>query len=72
MMLFWWGNRKKSTQRTPLIWHLQAQDQGSMVDFFLFPRLKSIMKGACFADVVRRTIYSSLSIQSETQLCCSL
>jgi hypothetical protein len=21
------------------------------VDFFLFPRLKSIMKGACFADV---------------------
>jgi hypothetical protein len=22
------------------------------VNFFLFPRLKSIMKGACFADVV--------------------
>jgi hypothetical protein len=21
------------------------------VDFFLFPRLKSIMKGACFADM---------------------
>jgi hypothetical protein len=21
------------------------------MDFFLFPRLKSIMKGACFADV---------------------
>jgi hypothetical protein len=26
-------------------------DQGSAVDFFLFPRLKSIMKGASFADV---------------------
>jgi hypothetical protein len=30
---------------------LRAPDQGSMVDFFLFPRLKSIMKGARFADV---------------------
>jgi hypothetical protein len=30
---------------------LQAPDQGSTVDFFLFPRLKSIMKGARFADV---------------------
>jgi hypothetical protein len=30
---------------------LQAPDQGSTVDFFLFPRLKSIMKGANFADV---------------------
>jgi hypothetical protein len=30
---------------------LQEPDQGSAVDFFLFPRLKSIMKGACFADV---------------------
>jgi hypothetical protein len=29
----------------------QAPDQGSTVDFFLFPRLKSIMKGARFADV---------------------
>jgi hypothetical protein len=26
-------------------------DQGSTVGFFLFPRLKSIMKGAYFADV---------------------
>jgi hypothetical protein len=30
----------------------QAPYQGSrLVDFFLFPRLKSIMKGARFADV---------------------
>jgi hypothetical protein len=29
----------------------KAPDQRSMVDFFLFPRLKSIMKGARFADV---------------------
>jgi hypothetical protein len=36
---------------TPLIWRLRAPDQGSMVDFFLFLRLKSIMKGAGFADV---------------------
>jgi hypothetical protein len=28
-----------------------APDQGSTVDFFMFPRLKSIMKGARFADV---------------------
>jgi hypothetical protein len=43
-MLFRRGNRKKSTHRTPLIWRLQA-------DFFLFPRLKSIIESACFADV---------------------
>jgi hypothetical protein len=30
---------------------LRAPDQGSTVDFFLFPRLNSIMKGARFADV---------------------
>jgi hypothetical protein len=30
---------------------LWAPDQGSTVDFFLFPRLKSIMKDARFADV---------------------
>jgi hypothetical protein len=41
----------KTFDRTPLIWRLQAPDQGSTVDFFLFPRLKSIMKGARFADV---------------------
>jgi hypothetical protein len=40
-----------STRRTPLIWRPRAPDQGSTVDFFLFPRLKSIMKGACFAYV---------------------
>jgi hypothetical protein len=38
------------THRTPLIWRPQAPDQGSTVDFFLFLRLKSIMKGARFAD----------------------
>jgi hypothetical protein len=36
---------------TPLIWRLQAPDQGSTVDSFLFPRLKSIMRGARFADM---------------------
>jgi hypothetical protein len=30
----------------------QAPDQGSTVDFFLFSRLKSIMKGTHFADMV--------------------
>jgi hypothetical protein len=30
---------------------LQAPDPGSTVDFFLFPRLKSIMKDKRFADV---------------------
>jgi hypothetical protein len=29
----------------------KAPDQGSTVDFFMFPRLKSIMKGAHFADL---------------------
>jgi hypothetical protein len=51
MMLFRRGNRKKSTHRTPLIWCPQGPDQGSTVDFFLFPRLKRITKGARFADV---------------------
>jgi hypothetical protein len=36
---------------SPLIWRLRAPDQGSTVDFFLFPRLKSIMKSTLFADV---------------------
>jgi hypothetical protein len=50
------GTRKQTkqkiqTNRTPLIWRPQAPDQGSTVDFFLFPCLKSIMKGARFADV---------------------
>jgi hypothetical protein len=39
MMLFRQGKRKKSTHRTPLIRRLQGPDQGSTVDFFLFPRL---------------------------------
>jgi hypothetical protein len=30
---------------------LRAPDQGSTVGGLLFPRLESIMKGACFADV---------------------
>jgi hypothetical protein len=37
MMLFRRGDRKKSTQRTPLIWRTQAPDQGSTVDLILFP-----------------------------------
>jgi hypothetical protein len=37
--------------RTPLIWRPQAPVQGSTVDFFLFSRLKCIMKGARVADV---------------------
>jgi hypothetical protein len=44
-MLFRRENRQKSTHRIPLIWRLRAPDQGSTVDFSLFPRLKSIMKG---------------------------
>jgi hypothetical protein len=32
-------------------WCLRVPEQGSTVDFFLFPRLKSIMKGARFADM---------------------
>jgi hypothetical protein len=51
MMLFRRGNRKKSTPRTPLIWRLQVPDQGRMVNFFLFPRRKSILQGARFADM---------------------
>jgi hypothetical protein len=51
MILFRWGNRKKSTHHTPLIWRLWVPDQGSTVDFFPFPRLKSIIKGKRFADV---------------------
>jgi hypothetical protein len=42
-MLFRRGNRKKSTV-------LQIREV-RWVDLFLFPRLKSIMKGARFADV---------------------
>jgi hypothetical protein len=33
------------------MWSPQAPDQGSTVDFVLFPRLKNILKGASFADV---------------------
>jgi hypothetical protein len=51
MMLFRQENRKKSTHHTPLIWRLQATDQGTTVDFFLLLHLKSIMNGAHFADV---------------------
>jgi hypothetical protein len=49
-MLFRREDRKKSTHRTPLIWCPRAPDQGRTVDFCLFPRLKSIMKSAGFAD----------------------
>jgi hypothetical protein len=36
--------KQKEVHRTPLIWCL-------LMDFFLLPHLKSIMKGARFADV---------------------
>jgi hypothetical protein len=42
---------KLHTHRTLLIWRLRAPDQESTVDLFLFPCLKSIMKGASFADM---------------------
>jgi hypothetical protein len=42
------SEKRAPFHRTPLIWRLRAPDQ----DFFLFPRLKSIMKSARFADVV--------------------
>jgi hypothetical protein len=45
------AEKQKEIPRTPLIWCPQAPDQGSVVDFFLFPHLKSIMKGTRFADV---------------------
>jgi hypothetical protein len=32
-------------------WYQQTPDQGSTVDFFLFPLLKSIMKCARFVEV---------------------
>jgi hypothetical protein len=51
MVLFRRENRKKSTHRTPLTWRLQEPGQESTVDFFLFPRLKSIMNGERFGDV---------------------
>jgi hypothetical protein len=35
-----------------VFFHLRAPDQGSTVDFFLFPRMNNLMKGARFADVV--------------------
>jgi hypothetical protein len=34
------------------------------VDFFLFPRLKSIMKGACFADMVAVQKHVTAVLQS--------
>jgi hypothetical protein len=43
--------KQKEVHRTPLILRSRAPDQGSTVDFFLFPCVKSIMKGARFADV---------------------
>jgi hypothetical protein len=39
--------REKPTPYSPDL----TPDQGSTVDFFLFPRLKSTMEGARFADV---------------------
>jgi hypothetical protein len=51
------------------ILRLQAPDHGSTVDFFLFPCLKSIMKGARFADVaaIQESVTAVLrSIPKET------
>jgi hypothetical protein len=51
-MLFRRRNRKKSTNRTPLIWSLHAPDQGSTVGGLLSvspPEERSIPKEA-FAD----------------------
>jgi hypothetical protein len=65
------AGRQKEVHLTPLIWCLQASDQGSTVDFFLFPRLKSIMKGACFADVAaiqQRVTAVLLSIPKEASI----
>jgi hypothetical protein len=45
------AGKQKEVHHTPLIWHPQAPDQGSTINLFLFPRLKSIMKGAHFADM---------------------
>jgi hypothetical protein len=45
------AGKQKKAHPNPLIWRPQAPDHGSTVGFFLFPRLKSIMKGARFADV---------------------
>jgi hypothetical protein len=52
----WYLNTNKSEDTNKLtllalIWRLRVPDQGSTVDFFLFPRLKSTMKGTGFADV---------------------
>jgi hypothetical protein len=44
--------RLRTVSSTLLPSRLRAPDQGSMVDYFLFPRMKRIMKGARFADVV--------------------
>jgi hypothetical protein len=61
--------KQKEVYRTPLIWRLQAPDQGSTVDFFLFSRLKSIMKGARIAYVaaIQERVKTVLrSIRKET------
>jgi hypothetical protein len=45
------AGKQKEVYHTPLIWRPQLPDQGSTVDFFLFPYLKSNLKGARFTDV---------------------
>jgi hypothetical protein len=40
---------RKQTAETPA--GARSGEYGGLVDFFLFPRLKNIMKGTCFADV---------------------
>jgi hypothetical protein len=50
---------------------LQAPDQGSTVDFFLFPCLKSIMKGARFADVAAIQERVTVVLQSIPKEACA-
>jgi hypothetical protein len=45
-----WYQKTNKTEDTNKL-TLLASDQRSTVDFFLFSHLKSIMEGACFADV---------------------
>jgi hypothetical protein len=49
----------------------QTPDQGSMVDFFLFPRLKSIIKGARFADVAAIQVRLTAVLRSIPKEACA-
>ena len=54
----------------PVLDHPPYSPDLAPVDFFLFPRLKSIMKGACFADVAAiQERVSGSAIDSYRGLC---